>query len=122
MDKVFSSEVIASTDLHAGGHLFGILFRKRLRFQNDGVVYLEKYVVDDFNPMDKLDVSHLNSFKITGRWEKSDSVKIKCVFESIFLEMTGIVSPKNNARLIFHCYDSRLSKQWGEIYSEKKVV
>lgn len=120
MNKLFLSEIVASTDLHAGGYLFGLLFCKKLKFESGGIVFLEKEVVDEFNPMDKSDVSHLNSYRVKGNWEILKSSKIKCKFESIFLEMHGIESPNKSNRLIFHCFDSRLSKQWGEVYTEKK--
>ncbi|QFZ53922.1 hypothetical protein FEZ18_03395 [Oceanihabitans sp. IOP_32] len=116
MNNTFLSEVIASTDLHAGGHLFGVLFCKKLNFKVDGSVILTKQVLDDFNPIDKSDVAHLNSYSIEGKWIKNNSNQINCVFESIFLKMTGIESVNN--RLIFHCYDSRLSRQWGEVYNK----
>lgn len=118
MNKTFNSEVIASTDLHAGGHLFGILFQKVLKFNDNGTVFLEKKVVDSFNPLDSNDITHLNSYRIKGKWQNSGKY-IQCSFQDIFVEMKGIESPNKKGRLIFHCHDTRLKRQWGEVFESE---
>ncbi|GAB5415971.1 MAG: hypothetical protein Crog4KO_07520 [Crocinitomicaceae bacterium] len=115
MNQNYHSEIIASTDIHAGENLFGFLFRKILRFDENGKVTLEKKVIDQFRAIDPSHLKHIDSYKIEGEWSKSENDLIKISFEEIYLKMIGATTKEE--RIVFHCMDTRLSRQWGETYS-----
>lgn len=116
-NKVYQSELIAHTDLHAGGVFFGIVYSKCLKFESDGQVTLTNKIVDPFRPMDPSDLTHLENYKATGKYSVNDRGYLICDFKEIFTTFTGMFSIYNTDRLIFNIYDDRLKKIWSEIYS-----
>lgn len=116
-DRIYQSQLIANTDLHAGGIFFGIIYRHCLLFTNDGQVIRTKHVIDPFRPMDPTDVKHLENYQITGTYYLNDRGYLICKFEEIQITLTGMFTEKDPGTLVVHAFDSRLGKQWSEIYS-----
>ena len=117
IDKIYQSEKIANTELHAGGLFFCIIYSNCLVFKNNGQVILTKKVIDPFRPMDAIDIKHLEDYKITGKYYTNDRGYLVCEFEEIFITLTGMFTVKNPKTIVFNVFDSRLSKRWSEIYS-----
>ena len=116
LNKKYQSGLIANTDLHAGGLFFCIIYRNCLEFFENGKVELTKKVVDAFRPMDENDVSHMEHYKIEGKYSFNERGYLVCEFGDLFLEYTGMPTDKNERIIQFHVYDSRLTKQWSEVF------
>ena len=76
LNKKYQSGLIANTDLHAGGLFFCIIYRNCLEFFENGKVELTKKVVDAFRPMDENDVSHMEHYKIEGKYSFNERFTI----------------------------------------------
>ncbi|AEA42361.1 hypothetical protein [Fluviicola taffensis] len=111
-NKKYVSELIANTDLHAGGIFFCIIYRDCLEFFDNGMVEITKKVVDAFRPMDDMDERHLERYKLSGTYSFNDRGYLICSFEEAFLKYTGIFTEKDKSMLPFHIYDSRLSRSY----------
>ncbi len=116
LGKKYLSSLMANTDLHAGGIFFCIIYQNCFEFNPDGKVILTKKVVDDFRPMDIQDVKHLENYKIEGEYFYNDRNYLICDFKDLCLIYTGLSTEKNSDIIPFHVYDTRLLKQWGEVY------
>jgi hypothetical protein len=114
--KKYLSGMLANTDLHAGGVFFCIIYQNALEFFENGKVELTKKVIDAFRPMDGNDVSYLENYKIIGKHYFNSRGYLVCEFEDLFLTFTGVQAEKDNSMLPFYIYDSRLSKNWSEVY------
>lgn len=115
LGKKYVSSPIASTDLHAGGLLFGIVFIRILRFFDNEKVVLTKEVVDPFRPMDHADVARINEFRTEGTFFENNRNYIECRFSEINQVFIG-TSTNHSGKIVFHCIDQRLARTWGEVY------
>jgi hypothetical protein len=116
LNKKYFSVLIADTDLHAGGVFFCILYRKCLLFLDNGEVQLSKELVDPFKPGDEQDVRRIKDYQAKGRYIRNHRQYLECHFDEINLILTGLPTVKNPAIIAFHAYNSRLSRQWSEVF------
>ncbi len=116
INSIYLSELLADTDLHAGGLFFCIIYRNSLEFINDDKVLFTKIIVDAFRPMDEQDVMHLENYKIEGQYFYNERGHLICEFKDLFLRYTGLQTEKNEDIIPFHIYDSRLNKRWSEVF------
>ena len=115
-NRGYVSELIANTDLHAGGIFFCIIYQDYLEFFENGRVELTKKVVDAFRPMDDMDVLHLERYKLSGTYSFSDRGYLICSFDEAFLKYTGQFTENDKSMLPFHIYDSRLSRSSSALF------
>ena len=82
----YSTGLMATTDLHAGGLFFCIIYRKVLHFRDNGEVVLCEKLVDPFRPMDPVDVARIEKYRITGKYFKNGRGNLECQFEGLSME------------------------------------
>ncbi len=116
INSIYLSELLADTDLHAGGLFFCIIYRNCLEFINDDKVLFTKIIVDSFRPMDEQDGMHLENYKIDGNYFYNERGYLICEFKDLLLRYTGLQTEKNENIIPFHIYDSRLNNQWSEVF------
>jgi hypothetical protein len=114
--------MMANTELHAGGLFFCIIYKNCLQFFEDGKVEMTKIIIDAFRPMDDSDVSHLENYKIIGKYSINDRGYLVCEFEDLFWTFTGLSTEKDSSIIPFNIYDNRLSKNWSEVYTIEKEL
>lgn len=96
----------ASTDLHAGGLFFCIIYQRCLQFFEHGRVELTNKIVDAFRPMDSADVEMMKNFKVTGKYWFNERGYLVCEFPDVSLTYTGVATEKNENILPFYIYNS----------------
>ena len=116
LEAVYQSELMANTDLHAGGLFFCIIYVNCLTFEKNGQVILTQKIIDPFRPMDPYDVKQIENFKSMGKYYENDRGYLICDFEDIFVKLTGMFTIKNPDLIVFHAFSKRLDKQWSELY------
>lgn len=116
LNKKYFSGLTATTDLHAGGIFFCIIYRKCLLFLDNGEVQLSKELVDPFRPMDDEDVRRIQSYNHKGRYLLNDRKYLVCQFDEINLTLTGLPTEENPAIIAFDAYDKRFSTSWSEVF------
>jgi hypothetical protein len=116
LNKNYLTGLLASTDLHAGGIFFSIIYRQCLTFSEDGKVLLTKRVVDAYRPMDPVDVMMMENYKVHGNYYENDKGYIVCKFKEAFIELTGLPTTNNPNIISFHAHNSRFSSQGGVVY------
>lgn len=122
VNKKYLSSLVATTDLHAGGLFFCILYQNCLEFFENGKVELSKKVIDAFRPMDENDVKHLENYRIIGDYSFSDRGYLICEFEDLFLKFTGLATEKDPTIIPFFIYSRRLSNSWSEVYTLESII
>lgn len=98
----YATGPLATTDLHAGGIFFCVVYRERLHFQGAGEVRRWCEVIDDGRPFDD-EATRLRATDMMGRYEV-DGEKIVCRFPG--LEMTGAICRRTPELLAFHVWRS----------------
>ena len=116
LNKKYISELIADTDLHAGGIFFCIIYRKCLVFLDNGEVQLSKELVDPFRPMDDEDVMRIKNYNHKGRYCLNNRQYLECHFEEIGLNLTGLPTKKDPAIIPFRTYNKRFGSSWSEVF------
>lgn len=119
-DEKYLTGPIANTDLHAGGLFFAIIYKKSLVFSDNQVVVISKELVDAFRPMDDQDVKTIENYHFTGRYFFNSRAYLECHFEEIGMVLTGLPAAKQSGMLVFHAYDKRTQRQWGEVFELEK--
>ncbi len=117
IDKNYQSELIVSTDLHAGGIFFCVIYVNCLSFQENGEVVLTKKVKNALRPMDPNDVKQIENYKSIGVYHRDQNGYWICDFPEIFISLTGVPTTDKADVIVFHAFDKRLNKQWGELYT-----
>jgi len=115
--KIYQSELIANTDLHAGGIFFCVIYVNRLSFHENGEVVLTRIITNPFRPMDPADVQQINNYKSVGIYHKAKNGCLICDFLETSIRLTGMPTTENGDMIAFHVFDKRLNKQWGELYT-----
>ncbi len=111
LGQKYCSGPIASTDLHAGGIFFCIIYHQVLKFLPQGVVTLTNEILDELRPMDDYDVKQIVNSKQVGRFSINDRGYIYCEFEEFTL--TGSFSTLHPTMLAFHRYNKNTGYQVG---------
>ena len=55
-------------------------------------------------------------YKIEGKYSFNERGYLVCEFGDLFLNYTGMTTDKNEGIIPFHVYDSRLKRQWSEVF------
>ncbi len=116
-NKKYLSGLLTDAHLHAGNNLFGMIYQNCLTFLDHNIVEFSNIVVDPFRPMDESDIDFFNNYKLKGKYHVDENGYVICNFANNYWEFTGMISPNNSEYLVFSAYDSRLGKQWSEVYT-----
>ena len=119
-DEKYLTGPIANTDLHAGGLFFAIIYKKSLVFSDNEVVVISRELVEPFRPMDDQDEKMIQNYRFTGRYFFNSREYLECHFEEIGLVLTGLPVANHSGMLVFHAYDERTHRQWGEVFEVEK--
>jgi hypothetical protein len=103
LDKQYLTGLSATTDLHAGGLFFCIIYNKCLQFHGVGRVTLSKKVVAAVRPMSPSEPKSIDKYT-------------ECQFRQIDLILTAESIDEAGTMLAFHAFDKRSSRLWGEAY------
>lgn len=117
IEKTYKSELIANTDLHAGGVFFCIIYVNCLSFKKNGEVVLTRKVTNALRPMDSADINQIENYKSIGMYHEDSNGYLICDFSEISVTLTGMPTTKSANMIVFHAFDKRLNKQWGELYT-----
>lgn len=117
LEREYKTGLVATTDLHAGGLFFSIIYRKVIRFNNETEVSLYNEVVNELSPMDDGDVHQLKKYHQKGTYAFNGRGYLTCIFPGVKIEFTGRITGDNNEVLVFHQYDRHLSKSTSIVFS-----
>jgi hypothetical protein len=105
LDAEYTSGPLATTDIHAGGIFFCLLYEEVLVFRSNDVVELDIRVLDEWRAMDdEADVVRRNS--ATGTYGLDGKGFLNCRFPNA--NYTGLPCDMNPDWLAFHVYNDRL--------------
>ena len=114
-ERAYKSGPKASTDIHAGGIFFCVLYEEIIKFWKNGRVELTKKVIENFRPMDgQSEMDEIDNFKLIGTYKLSDRAYIECNFEDF--SMIGLPLEINKDILTFHCYHQANGYQFGNAF------
>jgi hypothetical protein len=116
LNREYHTELIANTELHAGGLFFCIIFKKILKFKENNNVQLYQKVINPLRPMDEYDIDYINNYNSHGQYKINDRGYLKCKFDSIDLEYTGILLDEQTNDIIFHVFNKAAGDSWSEIF------
>lgn len=116
LNEKYLTGLTASTDLHAGGLFFCIVFKKCLVFSENGKVRLSNEVFDAFRPMDDGDAESMSGRYFEGRYFYNDRNYLVCEFERIDLVLTGLSLDRHPDTLAFHAYNKGRKESWSEVF------
>ena len=116
-NKKYLSSLITNAYLHAGGNLFSTIYQNCITFFDNEKVILTKIAFEELlQIMDEDDIQFLNNYEVIGKYHYDEKGYIICIFPEIYLTFTGKMISKNDDYLIFSIHDSRLLKNWGEVF------
>jgi hypothetical protein len=116
INEKYLSGLTASTDLHAGGIFFCIVYKKCLVFSESGTVRLSNELFDAFRPLDSEDAELMKSSYFEGRYFFNDRNYLICEFERIDLVLTGLNLDRHPDILAFHAHKKGVLGSWGEVF------
>lgn len=92
----------ASTDLHAGGIFFCIVYRPALTFfRRNNTVIMSHEIVATPSPMDNSDVDRIKNVRVKGVWSFNERNHLVCSFENR-LYMQGEPTNRSGKMLAFY--------------------
>lgn len=91
----------ASTDLHAGGVFFCVVYRECIQFDREGGARHWFEVIDDSRALDD-EAEDLRGTDMSGRYSVNDRGYLVCKFEG--LELVGLPCEKASELLAFHAW------------------
>jgi hypothetical protein len=117
LEKEYKTGLLASTDLHAGGIFFAIIYKKVLRFKNATEVSLYNEIINPLSPMDNQDVHQLEMNRQEGTYSFNERGYLACSFPKMKIELTGRITGDNKEILVFHQFDRHLSRSSSIVFS-----
>ena len=81
MGGIIVTDPISTSELHAGGIFFSIIYEESLKFELDSSVTLNRKVIDEFRPMDKADVDMIENTHLSGRLVTNSRGYLEIEFE-----------------------------------------
>ncbi len=112
--KQLVSTPLTTTEFHAGGILFSIIYEEVLEVQSDSTVILTQRVTDEFRPMDQHDINMINKTKLKGKLVKNSRGYIEMVFEHFTL--IGLPSVKQPNLYVFAMQGQHVPQGTNRIY------
>lgn len=104
---------MASTDLHAGGVLFSLVYRECLQFEVDGRVRWWREVLDTSRPYWD-DVEEFRKLTFIGTYERNDRGYLVCKFPA--MELTGTQCEDATNLIAFHVWYPLSNRSEGRVY------
>lgn len=110
LDVEYVCGPLATTDLHAGGNFFCVLFEAVLIFRSGNVVEEELRVLDNWRPLDDEPASLMTK----GTWGLDGKGNVTCAFPDACF--TGLPYESNPDWLAFHVYHKQSTQGEGRVY------
>ncbi len=99
LDAEYTSGPLATSDLHAGGIFFCVLYEEVLIFRSNNVVELDVRILDNWNPLDD-EADSLSKRSAIGSYGLNDRDYLSCKFPHA--TYTGLPCDLNSDWLAFH--------------------
>jgi len=113
--KTFVSECLVSSEFHAG-HLFGIVYRNYLHFNDKHTVTLTRKIIDATRAMDEFDIEFLKNSEITTTYHFSNNNHLNCLFKKEFVSIQITCCILTKKMMMVHCQSDSNGEEWGEVY------
>jgi len=113
LEKPYRTGPMASTDLHAGGVFFCVVYRECLEFEAGGRVRWWRELLDTSMPYNN-DLDEFRSFSTDGSYGLNNRNYLVCKFPN--LELTGLPCKDAPALLAFHVWYPSSKMQDGRVF------
>ena len=113
LNAEYSTGPFATTDLHAGGNLFCVIYEEVLTFSEGGTVNLEFRILDNWRPLAN-EAAELLESNATGKYFINGKGYIKIEFPRF--HMTGLPTDSNPNWLVFHLFRNESKMSGNRIY------
>lgn len=109
LDHPYLSGYNASTDLHAGGIFFCILYKNSIVFHEGGKVTLTHTDIHPVRPMDDFDVERIKNHQNEGTYTFNQRGYLECHFTvgETNITYTGMIIETHPGILAFNVYNSK---------------
>ncbi len=114
-EKTFVSECMVNSEFHAG-HLFGIVYRNYLYFDDKNTVTMTRKVIDATRAMDTFDIELLKNFEVSTTYQFSSNNMLNCHFKKEFLNIQITYCILSENMMMAHCQSDSNGEGWGEVY------
>ena len=114
LNAEYSTGPIATTDLHAGGNLFCVIYEEVLTFLEGGTVEIEFRILDNWRPSGS-EAAELVELNSTGKYFINGKGCIKIEFPRF--HMTGLPTDSKPNWLVFHLFRHESNTSGNRIYS-----
>ena len=113
LNAEYSAGPIATTDLHAGGNLFCVIYEEVLTFCEGGTVDIEFRILDNWRPLAD-EAANLVESNATGQYfVKNGHIKI----QFLNFQMIGLPTDSKPNWLVFHLFRHESNTSGNRIYS-----
>lgn len=113
LETRYATGLLATTELHAGGALFGVVYRECLRFEAGGTVMRWCEVIDDAHALDD-EATDLRETQQTGTWRTEARGNLQCTFPD--REFTGRFTEAYRNVVAFHVWVPAVARSHSLVY------
>lgn len=112
----YASAPLATTDLHAGGIFFCVLYEEVLVFRPNNIVELSVRVIDNWRPFDD-EQENLTSMSANGVYGLDGNGFLECDFPNV--SFTGLPCKIRSDWLAFHVFDRVTARSKSRVYARR---
>jgi len=115
--REYKTGLAASTDLHAGGIFFCIIYEQVIKFTDASSVEMYYKVINPLSPMDDYDVEQLSNYFQKGSWSYNNQGYLYCQFPDISYELTGRTTGDDEKIIAFQSYNKNSKVSSSVVYT-----